>query len=1051
MFCRCRYLRAYHLESLLSITLPSISTRCTSRAASTSRPSPPASSDSPSSHHEKKFQCDKDGNTFDISSLVGSTRSPLAFKPFPPAAREDSSNEELDPESESDEEGSPPPVTLHSKDPLLSRRRTISLESTDTTEDTKVVEEPSSTDPKDPNANASLPWVDYVRLLKVGKFRRQVAKAKAFLDPVYAIQQWDYIRTWDRPQIANLSVLRWALLATAGCQLNEPAVLYNLPGELVDAYENSPRAQASMVARVLRRLVPADETAFANHSMFDPLLRPWNRKPFVVSEAQATFHKNLDFLSIDLFNEYYQDKPNFVVRLPRDMIFRLVAVAASRCPQVLNNGGLLNAFFAAARRDGPKLFLAFPLRDPASLDNPPTGHVWALFRLVQVHINSGSHREAFRLFQRLVQEKMVTPSAISQVNIDQGNPRTVVLFAMTRTCLDYEWNTGALELMILAAKHDPSVFDEQMRPLVNETLYVLLKQAAFVSPAQKYNVRMSAAVQQKATQQAPAGPRFLLRRIVALIIALKRKRQAFEIEDKVIHKFYTMSRQLEFRQVAEDLFSIGRIYSPLSTFSPPMLVSPSFEISDDSPHRRVLSVEPRHLTFRLTLPSNEPRPTGASETATVKTSYPVPHGPSLLWLLETMLKESKNVHLCRILAKEVVDSNVDIPVYDRGQFIRLLANAGFAQPARKLWERYSQDESQGVIGHAGAMIRLASLFYHLGKGLEAKEAMVDEGPEVFGSLSISSSDAEETFDSGEGGVEMAAIDEEDAKVLFDANAAKAFAKEVVDGFRACKVPLERASRHDLNALARAYFMMDRTEEGFALFGMVKATRSPDMHDVNVVLSGVAKYNVGLASRMIDRMHQRGLVSDGVTWGTVIHLAFLKGDTDLMISLVKRAQERGTSKFTARTISSLIRASVSDVPSGSQLTSHTITLGDKRTIGSLQLTFGGEGGVEQIRRNLDMAWHLIETLDTRAFVGTWSLAKFCLDRALWVGDAELAFRFWSKYLSLKTQWNDPGQAESRKKLYELVMTAKKEGKLEKFQATNRLRMLPLTEHGSRLLL
>jgi pentatricopeptide repeat protein len=161
---------------------------------------------------------------------------------------------------------------------------------------------------------------------------------------------------------------------------------------------------------------------------------------------------------------------------------------------------------------------------------------------------------------------------------------------------------------------------------------------------------------------------------------------------------------------------------------------------------------------------------------------------------------------------------------------------------------------------------------------------------------------------------MAVIDGEDAKVLFDADAAKGFAKEVLDKFRACKVPLERASQQDLNALARAYFMMDKTEEGFALFQMVKATRSPDMYDVNVVLSGVAKYNVELASRMIDRMHERGLVPNAVTWGTVIHLAFLKGDMELMISLVRRAQERGTSEFTARTIGTLIRASVSDVPS-----------------------------------------------------------------------------------------------------------------------------------------
>ena len=54
-------------------------------------------------------------------------------------------------------------------------------------------------------------------------------------------------------------------------------------------------------------------------------------------------------------------------------------------------------------------------------------------------------------------------------------------------------------------------------------------------------------------------------------------------------------------------------------------------------------------------------------------------------------------------------------------------------------------------------------------------------------------------------------------------------------------------------------MTDRTEEGFAHFEMVKAARSPDMHDMNVVLSGVVKHNAGLVSKMIGRMHEHGLI------------------------------------------------------------------------------------------------------------------------------------------------------------------------------------------------
>jgi len=1037
MFCRCRYLRAYHLESLLPAALPSIPTHCVPRNASITR----NFSDSPSPHHSNTVWYDKDGNAF--NSLAGSIRSPLAFKPLPPATRDTPFSDGADLEPEPDEEEPPPSVTLQPNDsPFPGRRRTAGPEPPDTTEDTGDVEELDSTDPKDLNAYASLPWVDYVRQVKVVKLRQQKAKERSSLNSARAIQQRDRIRTRGRSRVANLSVLRLVLLARAGCQLSEPSVLYNFSVGLVDSCTKSPRARASMVVRVLQMLVPRNKKKYPNHPTFDALLRPWDQNRPALSEAEATFHKNVDNIAIDLFSKYCQDKPDFVAEFPRDAIFRLVTVVARRRPQALTHGGLLNTFFAAARQGGLKLSHASPSQGPTLFDNPPTGHLWALFRLVQVHINSKSQREAFRLFQRLVKEKMITTSAISQANIDQGDPRTVILFAMTRTCLDYEWTTGALELMNLAASCDPAVFDEQTKTLVNQSLHVLLKQAALVSPAQGYSVRMSAAVQQGSSQQDLAGPRFLLRRIVALITALRRDQRVFEIEDRIIQQFYALARQLESQRAAESLFSIGRIYTPSSISAPPMLVSPSFEIPDGSSHGRVLPVEPRHMTFRSapepTLPSQEAQPTAASEAATVNTKYPLPHGPALLWLFETTLKESKNIHLCRHLANEIADSNIDIPVYDRGKFIRLVANAGFAQAARKLWERYSEDESQGVIGHVGAMTRLVSLFCQLSKDLEAKEAMVNKGLDVSGHSSISSSGT--VFPGGGGNAEMVVISGEDATDPFDVNVAKGFAKEVVDKFRASKVPLEHASQEDLNGLARAYFMMDRAEEGFELFRILKGIRSPDLHDVNVVLSGIAEYNVGLASTMIDRMHERGLVPDMVTWGTVIHLAFLKGDMELMISLVKRAQEQGISRLSARTIGTLIRASVSNVPPGSQLASHAVTLGSKERVGLLQLIFGGEGGAEQIRRNLDAAWHLIGTLDPQSFVGTGSLAKFCLDRALWVGDAELAFRFWEQYLSSKTEWNDPGQAEFRKRLRKSVRMAKAEGKLEPPQATDMLRKL-----------
>lgn len=1040
MLCRCRYLRAPHLESFLLIALPSTPTRLAFRAVSAS-PTFSQSFTGSSASHDEKALGGWDGEVLNVNGLLGSIRSPLAFKPLPfdtlnPLLRNE--EEYLGPESE---QKLLPPVALHTKDPLLPCPCS-NPEPPNTSEDVEGAGGPNVADPGAPSDKRWLPWHQYVKQLKVEKFRRQVTKASEFLDPVHAIQQWDHIRTWDRVQIANMSVLRWTLLTKAGCLLSDPSVLYHLPAELIDAHEGSPRAQYSMVVRVLGSFRSLHGRKFDEHPVFYPLLRPWGPDPDPVSELDPLFHKNLDRLSIDLFNEYFQDKSSVIVKLHPNVIFHLIVVAAYQHPEALNSGGLLNAFFAAARLGGSKLLLAFPSRFPESFDSAPTGHLWVLFRLVQVYINSGSRQEAFRLFQRLVREKMITPSAISQVKINQEDPRTAVLFAITKTCLDYEWNTGALELMILAAEYDPTVFDEQMRSLVNETLYELLNQAASMSPAQKFSVRKPSAVQQKSTQQALDGLKFILERIMALVVALRGNHQAFEIEDKVIQNFYAVARQLDSHYIAEVLFSIGRLHTTPPIPPPSILVSPSFAISGGPSPRTLLPVEPSHLAYKSPHPQSERSP---EPLVTATTQYPVPRGPSLLWLFEAMLKKSKNVHLCRSLAKEVVESNIDIPVYDRGHFTRLVANAGFAQAAKDLWKRYSEDESQGVIGHAGAMMRLVRLFYHLGNDLEAKEAMADEGSlEAVRSPSKSSLDPDDPFDDDDA-FEMGAIDGEDAKVLFDADAAKGFAKEVVERFRACKEPIRAMSQHDLNALARAYFVMDRLEEGFTLFELVKATHFPDMYDVNVGLSGVAMYDVELASRMVDRMHERGLAPNTVTWSTLIHLAYLKGDTGLVINLLKRAQ-RWSPEFSSRTIDSLIRASLSDVPPESQVPSHSIALGSKRGVGSLQLTLGGEGGAEQMRQNLDVAWHLIGTFDTQTFVGVWSLAKFCLDRALWLGDAELAFRFWNKHIRFKTQWSDAEQVKCRKKLYELVATAKWEQKLEVPQAAKMLRQISRPTYG-----
>jgi hypothetical protein len=382
------------------------------------------------------------------------------------------------------------------------------------------------------------------------------------------------------------------------------------------------------------------------------------------------------------------------------------------------------------------------------------------------------------------------------------------------------------------------------------------------------------------------------------------------------------------------------------------------------------------------------------------------------------------------LAAEVADKELDIPMLDRGPFRWLAANHGFAMSAKKIWQRYSGQLENGVVGHAGSMLRLVSLFSNAAQRLEQAKDMSKSYP------------GEKQFD-------LTVLEE--PKV-----AAMEFAELVISKFRESKEPLIEAAHQDLNALARAYFIIGKITTGFDVFHIVMDKKEmPDLRDVNVALSGMAKYSPRLAGKMIERMIGKGLLPDSVTFGTVIKEAISRGDSELLVGLVGRAREVGDGSLSLKTVAALVRAGVADA----EVTSDGVGLGesaeDERREISLQVAAGGREGqlilsgaddLERIEANLKAAWEILQVLPKQDTANIPNLGENCLRSAIKIGQPELGYKFWKLFLRGKTQWDDTEQISLRRQLATLVQGCRDDGLLEETKAKVMLRGLNAAQLG-----
>ena len=366
--------------------------------------------------------------------------------------------------------------------------------------------------------------------------------------------------------------------------------------------------------------------------------------------------------------------------------------------------------------------------------------------------------------------------------------------------------------------------------------------------------------------------------------------------------------------------------------------------------------------------------------------FPLPSGPSLTWFLRYLSNQAAHLHLARRLVKQVIDRCEPIPLSDRAEFITIAANSGFASPARTLWERYSSGNGgRMVVGNAAMVVRMCSLFARLRRG---KAAYISENSGLADNTTTSLELSDPRGDAN--GLHISLLEEEEDF--------RDFANLVLTKFREAKEPLHKASREDLNALARANVILGHVTEALQVLRVViDRNERPDLHDVNVILSAVANADPRMALKMVQRMVALGPQPDGVSLGTVIHRAARQGNFAVMTALLRLAQESGQ-QLTTKTMVAVIRASV------------TLSGADK----------------DAIRDNLVCALRIIMANEHSNHLATLDMGRFCVDEALKADDPSLAFEFWKRVLQPRAEWDDGSHVSLRRRIASSIRSHCKKG-------------------------
>ncbi|KAL0960931.1 hypothetical protein HGRIS_005936 [Hohenbuehelia grisea] len=383
-----------------------------------------------------------------------------------------------------------------------------------------------------------------------------------------------------------------------------------------------------------------------------------------------------------------------------------------------------------------------------------------------------------------------------------------------------------------------------------------------------------------------------------------------------------------------------------------------------------------------------------SDVVRARHHYPPPQGLALVWLMRRLTVYRKNVHLARQLVAQVIEDNEPIMVQHRPTFVLLAAMNGLGYPARKLWVRYSVGvDKKAFLGHPALMIRMTSLFAHLTDVVREKLEAVDHSTDTEGEENPNS--------------DRVANQE---KWQMEAEDYATFTARIISEYVRVHRPLNTAHHHMLTSLARANFIAGRFADGFvALKYLLDRKEVPDLYDINVALSALAEHEPRVAARMIERMIEKGLQPDAVTFGTVIYHGLVHKEHEVVADMITRARALNGGKISVKAVAALIRAC---------LTSD-----------------------EDVRpETLMHAYNILLSLQKSSFSLSPSLGQPFVHAALRADDPRLAFKFWKILMLDKTQWDDPAQLSVRAMLASHIKKHIWQGPTEEAESASMLKQL-----------
>ncbi|KAF7299145.1 Golgi reassembly stacking protein 2 [Mycena indigotica] len=344
--------------------------------------------------------------------------------------------------------------------------------------------------------------------------------------------------------------------------------------------------------------------------------------------------------------------------------------------------------------------------------------------------------------------------------------------------------------------------------------------------------------------------------------------------------------------------------------------------------------------------------------------YPCPRGRALPFLMSYLL--DYHSHLAKDLGQEILTSNIPLPIEHRAPIVAQLASHGHAILARMLWTKFASGKDRSVfVGDPAMLIRFLSLYQHL---FRRGQVILSNQP-----------------DNPENEVLREQLEDE-----------QEFSTFVLNEYIRVHQPIQDARHEVLSSLARAYFIVGRYMDGFETFRLLLHRRDmPDLRDVNIILTAVAAHDPREAAKVIERMIQRGLEPNHVTYGTVMHQALAEGDRELANEMVNRIRELKQGHLSPKSIVSLVRGSLT-------------------------------GGRHNQRAKLHSVWRMMQAIDHSTVVTSPHLGKYLVYASLQSESPVLAFQFWEYILKEKALWADLEQKQLRSRLIKSLMRHNKAG-------------------------